>query len=661
MAVASLFAQCTGRGINTFGLMTEFYSACQGGSQETIGVDGPTITGFDVPTKITESTSKLIEWLAKQEDEHNTVNMAGYSRGGVIVIGIANELKRIETCLKEGRELLDYPGIEEHKAVLIQRLNRLELNLLTMDPVAGPGAKSKLSAKVIPEKVSHYVTLLPIDEMRRDFKPQDISRQIIASNQTKVVQLPFYGGHSDINFSYALNRTSGATLTWHLIHQFLTEHGTEIIGNPSIPGLSYLEGLDPDLIRRETQRTDLQEPDQDYFRHLLDLFDKQHEERQPYLDNGQGSNVFRENQSFFDSFPVPKKERRVKKYLKYYVEDSHFFVNQLERALFKISYPRIFNFLFEQNKVDARFVSASTLDEVLEDLRAINNTHLRMRIEAELERKGNRPGGSYHLETLTSLEPFFFKKHEHVVEAAFSPRLNLSKLESQIYSLCFQYERQKSDFMPLNEKNGFECSRSLREEVHQIIHYQDLSDEDACQMILTRLEEQYLQLAKASTRNQFDLVLKELLVQHNCYYQVTNASPYWVDFINLLFTLIREAIIFAGTLGYLGGFIVSTLGSFIEGIGQRAIYMFTEQNPSPVITPIVTVIGYCLQYSGYVLKHHLGLRPVVNFVSSCIEQLKEGLITCLGTVQVERVRSVVEPPNEVISSESLDRSVSLSC
>jgi hypothetical protein len=59
------------------------------------------------------------------------------------------------------------------------------------------GAKQVDESRVIPGNVKNYVSILQLDEMRRDFKPQDITRTIIANpKQTNVVALPFHGNHT---------------------------------------------------------------------------------------------------------------------------------------------------------------------------------------------------------------------------------------------------------------------------------------------------------------------------------------------------------------------------------------------------------------------------------------------------------------------------------
>ena len=55
---------------------------------------------------------------------------------------------------------------------------------------------------------------MQMDEMRRDFKPQDMSRAIIASRQTNVSMLPMYGNHSDCTKIKSDAMSSGAIIAW---------------------------------------------------------------------------------------------------------------------------------------------------------------------------------------------------------------------------------------------------------------------------------------------------------------------------------------------------------------------------------------------------------------------------------------------------------------
>ena len=113
----------------------------------------------------------------------------------------------------------------------------------------------------------------------------------------------------------------------------------------------FIEGNKiPAIITSDGKRLNLKEEPE--AKDLLKLFSTHHQEREAYRESGRVPKVF-------DGLPFPRVPRTLNYHLQFYVKDSEFFINQLERELCKIAYPRVFNYLFENNVFDIRFPNAS--------------------------------------------------------------------------------------------------------------------------------------------------------------------------------------------------------------------------------------------------------------------------------------------------------------
>ena len=159
------------------------------------------ITGEGWDDNIRHSIAVLADVWAS--DMTGTLNMIGWSRGAV-------------TCLRMANWIKEFLG------------NGININIFAIDPVAGLDAGERLKdTYVIPDIVKQYVGILMLDEMRGDFKPQDLSRIEIADrNQTKVAFLPFPGVHNTPVMLRDSQLGEVTRLVRVIAYKFLTLHGT---------------------------------------------------------------------------------------------------------------------------------------------------------------------------------------------------------------------------------------------------------------------------------------------------------------------------------------------------------------------------------------------------------------------------------------------------
>jgi hypothetical protein len=139
----------------------------------------------------------------------DTVNMCGWSRGGVTCIRIANKMYEVF-----GEDV--------------------RVNIFAVDPVAGKQAGNTMQdTRVIPANVDHFFAILAMHEMRKTFKPQDLSRiEVQDPGQTRVLYLPMPGVHNEQVISSQTSRES-AEVSRSLAYGFLQSFGTRFDGAPS--------------------------------------------------------------------------------------------------------------------------------------------------------------------------------------------------------------------------------------------------------------------------------------------------------------------------------------------------------------------------------------------------------------------------------------------
>jgi len=133
-----------------------------------------------------------------------TINMIGWSRGAV-------------TCLRMANWIKEFLG------------NGISINIFAIDPVAGLDAGEKLKdTYTVPDIVKQYLGILMLDEMRGDFKPQDLSRiQTTDPTQSKVAFLPFPGVHNTPVKTKDAGLGEVTRVVRALACKFLSSHGTQ--------------------------------------------------------------------------------------------------------------------------------------------------------------------------------------------------------------------------------------------------------------------------------------------------------------------------------------------------------------------------------------------------------------------------------------------------
>ncbi|WP_321477233.1 DUF5621 domain-containing protein [uncultured Paludibaculum sp.] len=216
-----------------------------------------------------------------------TINMIGWSRGAVTCLRMANWIK----------EFLG-PGFE--------------INIFAVDPVAGLDAGERLQdTYFVPDNVKNYVGILALDDMRGDFKPQDLSRLVIQNCMiTNLAMLPFPGVHNTPVVMKSSKLAEVTRMVRHLAYKFLTTCGTQFKIHEPIYSLVDCCRLYAAMMLKRSQ----------------------------YSKLGKG---------FKNSLMGGLIERTVKANVQGYVAaDSNFFVNEHHRECFQGAYPDIYNYFF---------------------------------------------------------------------------------------------------------------------------------------------------------------------------------------------------------------------------------------------------------------------------------------------------------------------------
>ncbi|CEG55523.1 DUF5621 domain-containing protein [Legionella fallonii] len=636
MAVLTLYSYGTNE---IHGVTANIISQFSSSSAETtpnkvLIMDGPDLLGRQVPVNAQLGADEIITWLKEQESEQNTINLTGFSRGSVICIRIANILKEKQKDLEKQQTL------NEDDEKLLSLLKNIDLNLFLIDPVAGLTDKGNLFGRIIPDNVNNCVTILQKDERRRDFKPQDMTRIIIADpRKTKVSMLPMYGNHSDTTKIKDTQMDSGPKLLWYVLYHFLTQYGAEFQNNQI-----------PQIISWEHETSDL--PSLSSAQELLKIFSAHHAQRNYYFQSGQVGN------SFFDGLPAPRTERTLQQHTKYYVRDPAFFINQLERELFKIAYPRTFNYLFEKNVFDSRFPNDShcTQDQVIEELQRININdpllfnRLSVRGVTKSEAEGislNAPRGYRTLEPCATTQQIFPHLAPISIKIQSEQMNKLNLLEMEVYRLSFQYEREKSEFNFAGKRAQAARTQQLREEINDIVNNSLLNEERTenregkYEQILDKLEQHYKELAQSNSASELTLMLERTLADHHRVYSVKQTSllnQIVVGFIRSCFTLLKFSAGFVGHLGYAGGAILFAIGSALESIGARANELIgdLEWNPLKILA---TMVATTMEIVGWLIKNSFGLKPLTDSLILGIRQARDWIITTINTTTINRLES----------------------
>ncbi|KTD42389.1 DUF5621 domain-containing protein [Legionella quateirensis] len=625
MAPLTVFAFGTGeQSHKTKNIISQFSEAC---ISDHLIIEGPDWLGREVKGNAKNAARRIVKWLSAQNSMDNTLNLTGFSRGSVTCIHIANRLKQFESYLEHRAKPLN---VQQTK--LLAQLKALKLNLFAIDPVAGMSDKGEKLARTIPDNVKNYIALLQMDEMRRDFKPQDITRTIIMSpEQTKVSMLPMYGNHSDNTKIKNEKMQSGAKISWYILHHFLTHNGTLFINNQL-----------PPIIAHHLEQGVTELPEQPDAKNLLKLCSLHHKEREHYLISGQEFKIH-------DGIPLPRIARTLNNHLKYYVKNSQFFTNQLERELFKISYPRTFNYLFEKNQFDERFPhnSASTKQEVIAELE-----HLRQDDPDLFIRLGTRgvastdkgitlgnPRGIYYLEPCASIQQIAPQMVPELVKQR-SPAMNkLPQLELEVYRLCFRYQREKSELNFDSNRAQSSLVIHIRNEINYIVNNSSLSRDIKHHLILDKIESHYEFLIQSNSSSELKFMLRDLLKKQGRQYQIHKHSllnGVLIGLVDALICLVRELISFVGNLGYIGGATLSFIGTGIQDLGRRINEVLGEFGYNP-LKYTLSALATLLEILGFAVKNSFGLKAITEIIILCINGIKNTLVKAINSTEVERL------------------------
>ncbi len=635
MANFTLFAYGTGENHEkTHNIISQFSKACV--SEHTI-LDGPDWLGRQVQPKAEEGARRILDWLKTQPDEKNSINLTGFSRGSVTCIRIANLLQSQKNDLEKRENQGDQGDLSEEDRTLLARLRQLDLNLFLMDPVAGLTDKSVTGSRVIPAMVTNYTAVLQKDERRRDFKPQDMTRIIVADPQkTKVSLLPLYGNHSDTTKIKGKGMESGPQLAWYALHQFLTQNGTEF-AEDKIPQIAYSDSyLDDKGLKRPSE--DL--PPNPNAKELLKLFSEHHQNRITYLKSGL---VVKLN----DGIPAPRTERTLNKHNEYYVKNSDFFVNQLERELFKIAYPKSFNYLFEKNLKDPRFPedSESSKEQVITELEAMAKAD--PGLFKSLSRYGAKnspqgitlgvPHGYNYLEPCLSMQQIFPDLLPDSVKEHAEQMNKLSLLEQQVYRVTFQYEREKGELNFADKRSQFERTQQIRKEVNYLINHGTQSTDQKYELVLDKLEQNLKELILSNSSSELTHMLGKVLADQGRNYQVqqTVTNAIMVGLIHSTLSLAKEAVRLVGSMGYVG-YGLYGVGSVLEAFGARANELIGDPGYNPL--KIAAVVGATLlEGLGMLIKNSCGLRPLTQFLTSGIKAIRDTLTQAINNTTIEKI------------------------
>jgi len=217
-----------------------------------------------------------------------TINMVGWSRGAV-------------TCLRMANWIREFLG------------DGFDINIFAVDPVAGLDAGEKLrDTYVVPPTVKNYIAILALDEMRGDFKPQDMSRiQVMNPMSTNCAFLPFPGVHNTVVVQKNSGLPEVTKVVRALAYKFLSTLGSAFRHPETVP----------------------------HHQKMCELYATMLIKRQKY------TGLFKKN--FMNKQMGGVVERTVRANVQSYVgADVKFFVNEHHRRCFELAWPQIYNYFF---------------------------------------------------------------------------------------------------------------------------------------------------------------------------------------------------------------------------------------------------------------------------------------------------------------------------
>lgn len=583
----------------------DFFEAC--GDPKKI-YDGPKrLKGMYDPWKVQENIddakSNLKNWLSLQTgDKPYRINLTGFSRGAVTCLKIANALQ----------EMLDKGELKDQTGKTLKRED-IEVNIFAEDPVAGLFEKKLLSGRHIPPIVRHYVATLQVDEIRKGFKPQDLSRIHATSYlHQRITFLPMYGNHSAIN-KYRKEENSGVAINYHLKNAFLTQHGTKLTFDPN--NAPTLENTP-----------------------ALEKYAKFHLEKNKHFSEGV--------EFQYKDIPGPGKMRGFTRYLSDYVIDP-FFVNQHERELFKQTYPKLFNYLFEKNRQDlledkpnykeekhtGKYCTAEGMAKEIEQMGMTNPSLLKYLTQEKKIPLPNSPQGTSRIERCQFLNSLNGK--QTIYEDKYEVKNAL--IEKRLLEKINRYRIKKASYNMFSQKTHLWRTEQMRIDMQTILGSKD-SSEVKYRKLLNMIEKHVIELEQRNTGKSLINPLKKILQQNDYSYEVKQKPR---TFLSGVGAAIRGLGIGVRAVGRFIGLITGTVGAFLEDTGQRLIdWSTTGWRSKTLILPLLLVAWVPLKYAG----------TAIIFVGSLVDKLGD-LIKAGGEkiIQKSEVTEVaVKAPVKVI-------------
>lgn len=484
--VLNIFAFGTNesRAMKSRNIISQFSDDC---NENKLILDGPNRAGTDVEEKVDQA----VEYVAREVLEAKKagkplpkINMMGFSRGAVICLRIANRLER---------EFKD-----------------LKCNIFALDPVAGSGDKRSTAARRIPPNVENYVAPIMMHEGRAVMRAQALGRAyVVDHDKTHAAFLPIYGDHSAAIKVRKDGFDHSAMIVHQLAYDFLSSHGTEFKnGMPKITVKSKAEKRSKGKGKVVDEFKSLNELDPKFPKKadvavqdvaVLEQFAQMQQKEKKYRDEfSKGSDKAR-------SFNQRRGD---------FVANADYFVNEYQSFLFKKTYPKIFNYLFESgmgNKLtkessDNQNSELTTKEIAAKELEILktNNPQVFKTLQPRLQNNSlpNEPKGNKRI-----VNHPVFDEHK-------PPLAPLEWLTKGITQEIRRYQGQRSfwrDLFGMKKKHHKEADAFLSE-VNGIMHG-DESDSAKVAAILEKAESTLRAVTKATwTTGKYHAALKKIIL-----------------------------------------------------------------------------------------------------------------------------------------------------
>jgi hypothetical protein len=224
-----------------------------------------------------------------------------------------------------------------------------------------------------------------------------------------------------------------------------------------------------------------------------------------------------------------------------------------------------------------------------------------------------------------------------------APQMNrLALLEMDVYRLSFRYQRDKSELNFYGERDKIGRAKGIRQEVNTIVNNQDLDRNTKYQMILDKMELHYKELVQADSDSELKPMLQRFLANHGRTYRIHEpAFPrvLLAGFVDISLSLIKEAVGFAGNLGYVGGGALYFVGTALQDLGRRTNELLGNLGYNP-FKYIISAVAYVFEGVGYAIKNSFGLKPLTQVLTSGIQYIKEAIVRAIR-------QDVVEPIDDI--------------